>query len=167
MVLSIIRLVDTGITSHVINHSTWVQDTIAFVSNRLADTGFPLTCRIHGANNIHQHPDDPQQPQTEDGQTPQTDIGATTDPYMVSQVTANPATADQKSPTYRSNLAHDLSQCSAEVHRACWCVNFIAEHTRLKEDSTKVRLTDWELFQTQNMNPPMWGRSLVRSIRLE
>ncbi|MPC35629.1 hypothetical protein E2C01_029056 [Portunus trituberculatus] len=42
-----------------------------------------------------------------------------------------------KSPTFRP-FQHNLPHCSPEVHRTCWCVNFIAEHTRLKEDSTKV-----------------------------
>ena len=32
----------------------------------------------------------------------------------------------------------DHSQCSTTMHRTCVCVNFIAEHTRAKEDATKV-----------------------------
>ncbi|XP_045137610.1 acetylcholine receptor subunit alpha-like isoform X1 [Portunus trituberculatus] len=47
-----------------------------------------------------------------------------------------------KSPTFRP-FQHNLPHCSPEVHRTCWCVNFIAEHTRLKEDSTKVK-EDWK-----------------------
>ncbi|KAF2367681.1 Neurotransmitter-gated ion-channel transmembrane domain [Trinorchestia longiramus] len=102
---------------------------------QLADSGFPLTCRIHGSNNIHQ--------QDQTGQTdpadPAQNEGGTTDPFTTTQV----AGGNAKSPTFRSSLAHDLSHCSAEVHRACWCVNFIAEHTRCKEDSTKVK-EDWK-----------------------
>ena len=30
------------------------------------------------------------------------------------------------------------SACPPEVHRTCFCVRFIAEHTRMLEDSTKV-----------------------------
>lgn len=30
------------------------------------------------------------------------------------------------------------SACPPEVHRTCFCVRFIAEHTRMIEDSTKV-----------------------------
>lgn len=38
------------------------------------------------------------------------------------------------------NPAFSHSGCSTEVHRSCFCVRFIAEHTKLLEDSTKVRL---------------------------
>jgi hypothetical protein len=30
------------------------------------------------------------------------------------------------------------SACPPEVHRTCFCVRFIAEHTRMLEESTKV-----------------------------
>lgn len=30
------------------------------------------------------------------------------------------------------------SACPPEVHKTCFCVRFIAEHTRMLEDSTKV-----------------------------
>lgn len=30
------------------------------------------------------------------------------------------------------------SSCPPEVHKTCFCVRFIAEHTRMLEDSTKV-----------------------------
>lgn len=30
------------------------------------------------------------------------------------------------------------SACPPEVHRTCFCVRFIAEHTKMLEDSTKV-----------------------------
>lgn len=32
------------------------------------------------------------------------------------------------------------SACPPEVHKTCFCVRFIAEHTRMLEDSTKVCL---------------------------
>ncbi len=31
------------------------------------------------------------------------------------------------------------AKCSADLHRSCFCVRFIAEHTRLKEESLRVR----------------------------
>jgi len=37
----------------------------------------------------------------------------------------------------------DHSRCSVTMHRTCVCVNFIAEHTRAKEDSTKAK-EDWK-----------------------
>ncbi|XP_046650110.1 acetylcholine receptor subunit alpha-like isoform X4 [Daphnia pulicaria] len=35
------------------------------------------------------------------------------------------------------------AKCSADLHRSCFCVRFIAEHTRLKEESLRVR-EDWK-----------------------
>ncbi|CAG4993381.1 unnamed protein product [Parnassius apollo] len=35
------------------------------------------------------------------------------------------------------------SACPPEMHRTCFCVRFIAEHTRMLEDSTKVK-EDWK-----------------------
>ena len=34
----------------------------------------------------------------------------------------------------------DHTRCSPAMHKSCVCVNFIAEHTRAKEDATKVLL---------------------------
>ena len=31
------------------------------------------------------------------------------------------------------------AKCTADLHRSCFCVRFIAEHTRLKEESLRVR----------------------------
>lgn len=33
--------------------------------------------------------------------------------------------------------AHN-NKCTADLHRSCFCVRFIAEHTRLKEESMRV-----------------------------
>lgn len=38
-----------------------------------------------------------------------------------------------------NNPAFSHSKCPPEIHRSCFCVRFIAEHTKLLEDSTKVR----------------------------
>ncbi|XP_039432340.1 acetylcholine receptor subunit alpha-like isoform X3 [Culex pipiens pallens] len=35
------------------------------------------------------------------------------------------------------------SSCPVEMHRSCFCVRFIAEHTKMLEDSTKVK-EDWK-----------------------
>jgi hypothetical protein len=42
-----------------------------------------------------------------------------------------------KSPVLR-NPAFSHSSCPPEVHKSCFCVRFIAEHTKMLEDSTKV-----------------------------
>lgn len=42
-----------------------------------------------------------------------------------------------KSPVI-NNPAYSHQHCPPEIHRSCFCVRFIAEHTKLQEDSTKV-----------------------------
>ena len=39
---------------------------------------------------------------------------------------------------HRRNGSLPLLGCHPDVHRTCWCVNFIAENTRMKENSNKV-----------------------------
>ena len=34
---------------------------------------------------------------------------------------------------------YDHSNCSDQLHKSCACVNFIAEHTKAREEATKVR----------------------------
>ncbi|XP_055585962.1 acetylcholine receptor subunit alpha-like isoform X6 [Uranotaenia lowii] len=49
-----------------------------------------------------------------------------------------------KSPVFKhpsSTFSH--SGCPIEIHRSCFCVRFIAEHTKMLEDSTKVK-EDWK-----------------------
>ena len=36
---------------------------------------------------------------------------------------------------------YDHSNCSERMHRSCACVSFIAEHTKAREEATKVRKT--------------------------
>ena len=36
---------------------------------------------------------------------------------------------------------YDHSMCSLQLHKSCACVNFIAEHTKAKEEATKVGMT--------------------------
>nr|XP_032296697.1 acetylcholine receptor subunit alpha-like isoform X3 [Drosophila virilis] len=47
-----------------------------------------------------------------------------------------------KSPILK-NPAFSHSKCPPRVHRSCFCVRFIAEHTKMQEDSTKVK-EDWK-----------------------
>ena len=37
----------------------------------------------------------------------------------------------------------DHTRCSPAMHKSCVCVNFIAEHTKAKEDATKAK-EDWK-----------------------
>ncbi|XP_025074576.1 acetylcholine receptor subunit alpha-like isoform X2 [Pogonomyrmex barbatus] len=48
-----------------------------------------------------------------------------------------------KSPALRSPPVFSHSRCPPEVHKSCICVRFIAEHTKMLEDSTKVK-EDWK-----------------------
>ncbi|CAG9857689.1 unnamed protein product [Phyllotreta striolata] len=52
------------------------------------------------------------------------------------------ADTDVKSPVL-CNPAYSHSKCPPEVHKSCFCVRFIAEHTKMLEDSTKVK-EDWK-----------------------
>ncbi|KAJ8984751.1 hypothetical protein NQ317_005016, partial [Molorchus minor] len=90
------------------------------LSPSLADGGpFGGSCQIHGPVSV---------PHSESG-----------------EMTA-PADADAdngiKSPVLR-NPAYSHSRCPPEVHKSCFCVRFIAEHTKMLEASTKVK-EDWK-----------------------
>ncbi|XP_044584231.1 acetylcholine receptor subunit alpha-like isoform X1 [Cotesia glomerata] len=50
---------------------------------------------------------------------------------------------DIKSPVLRNSSTFSHSSCPPEIHRSCICVRFIAEHTKMLEDSTKVK-EDWK-----------------------
>ncbi|CAB3381709.1 Hypothetical predicted protein [Cloeon dipterum] len=50
--------------------------------------------------------------------------------------------AEDKSPVL-NNPAFSHTNCPPEVHKTCFCVRFIAEHTRMLEESTKVK-EDWK-----------------------
>lgn len=47
-----------------------------------------------------------------------------------------------KSPILK-NSGYSHSHCPTALHRTCFCVSFIAEHTRMLEDSVKVK-EDWK-----------------------
>ncbi|KAH8320334.1 hypothetical protein KR074_009864 [Drosophila pseudoananassae] len=42
-----------------------------------------------------------------------------------------------------TNPAFSHSKCPPKIHKSCFCVRFIAEHTKMQEDSTKVK-EDWK-----------------------
>lgn len=56
-----------------------------------------------------------------------------------------PATQSEhaKSTNIKNPPAFSHAHCPTELHRSCFCVRFIAEHTRMLEDSVKVK-EDWK-----------------------
>ncbi|XP_018399353.1 PREDICTED: acetylcholine receptor subunit alpha-like isoform X1 [Cyphomyrmex costatus] len=48
-----------------------------------------------------------------------------------------------KSPALQSPPAFSHSRCPPELHKSCICVRFIAEHTKMLDDSTKVK-EEWK-----------------------
>ncbi|KYB29326.1 nicotinic acetylcholine receptor subunit alpha4 [Tribolium castaneum] len=65
-------------------------------------------------------------------------------PHSESEDLTVSAEADNgiKSPVLR-NPGFSHSRCPPEIHKSCFCVRFIAEHTKMLEDSTKVK-EDWK-----------------------
>ncbi|XP_046682446.1 acetylcholine receptor subunit alpha-like [Homalodisca vitripennis] len=59
------------------------------------------------------------------------------------EVTLSALTDDCKSPVILRNPAFSHSACPPAMHKSCFCVRFIAEHTKMQEDSTKVK-EDWK-----------------------
>nr|CAH7768939.1 unnamed protein product [Callosobruchus chinensis] len=98
----------------------------------LADGGGPFggSCQIHGASG----PALPPSP-SEEAATP----SAAED--------AGGGGGDRgggiKSPLLQRIPAYSHSRCPPEVHKTCFCVRFIAEHTKMLEESTKVK-EDWK-----------------------
>lgn len=90
----------------------------------LATGPFGGSCQIHGPIPM---------PQSESEELSTTPIDAETGDHpsgIKSPIIHNPP----KPPAF----SH--SYCPPEIHRSCFCVRFIAEHTKMQEDSTKVRL---------------------------
>ncbi|XP_076764433.1 nicotinic acetylcholine receptor alpha4 [Xylocopa sonorina] len=58
-------------------------------------------------------------------------------------VSGEPVIDEVKSPVLRSPPTFSHSRCPPEIHKSCICVRFIAEHTKMLEDSTKVK-EDWK-----------------------
>lgn len=62
------------------------------------------------------------------------------------------SSADIKSPLLLRNPAYSHSKCPPEIHKTCFCVRFIAEHTKMLEDSTKVRISQMAVIFVENGN---------------
>uniref|UniRef100_A0A336LWR4 CSON004115 protein n=1 Tax=Culicoides sonorensis TaxID=179676 RepID=A0A336LWR4_CULSO len=96
-------------------------------SSFLATGPFGGSCQIHGPIPM---------PQSESEDLSTTPIDAETGDHpsgIKSPIIHNPP----KPPAF----SH--SYCPPEIHRSCFCVRFIAEHTKMQEDSTKVK-EDWK-----------------------
>ncbi|XP_063706588.1 acetylcholine receptor subunit alpha-like isoform X2 [Culicoides brevitarsis] len=96
-------------------------------SSFLATGPFGGSCQIHGPIPM---------PQSESEELSTTPIDAETGDHpsgIKSPIIQNPP----KPPAF----SH--SYCPPEIHRSCFCVRFIAEHTKMQEDSTKVK-EDWK-----------------------
>jgi len=59
------------------------------------------------------------------------------DPSIVGASTAVPPPPPPSAPSPRNRRLH-TAKCTADLHRSCFCVRFIAEHTRIKEESLRV-----------------------------
>ncbi|KAL1491820.1 hypothetical protein ABEB36_012357 [Hypothenemus hampei] len=97
------------------------------ISHSLADGGpFGSTCQIHGP-------------------MASTPAGTASEDITDSLENggAEEASGGIKSPLLLKNPAFSHSRCPLEVHKTCFCVRFIAEHTKMVEDSTKVK-EDWK-----------------------
>lgn len=89
----------------------------------LATGPFGGSCQIHGPIPIG-------------GQSESEDLSTSATP-----IDAETGTGGIKSPIIRNPPkppAFSHSYCPSEIHRSCFCVRFIAEHTKMQEDSTKV-----------------------------
>ncbi|XP_066906179.1 acetylcholine receptor subunit alpha-like [Halyomorpha halys] len=64
-------------------------------------------------------------------------------PSLVSADTEEMTISESKSPPLLRSPAFSHSRCPPNMHKSCFCVRFIAEHTKMQEDSTKVK-EDWK-----------------------
>ncbi|XP_037955340.1 acetylcholine receptor subunit alpha-like isoform X1 [Teleopsis dalmanni] len=113
-------------TTH-IDHSAsrYIQTSLKddYSSRSLSDSGpFGGSCQVHGPT------------LSQLGQSVSDDLTAVPDVNMKPSV--------MKSPVL-NNPAFSHSKCPPSVHRSCFCVRFIAEHTKMQEDSIKVK-EDWK-----------------------
>lgn len=61
-------------------------------------------------------------------------------PSLVSADTEEMTISESKSPPLLRSPAFSHSRCPPNMHKSCFCVRFIAEHTKMQEDSTKVQI---------------------------
>ncbi|BES97710.1 Acetylcholine Receptor [Nesidiocoris tenuis] len=65
-------------------------------------------------------------------------------PSLISADTEEMTISESKSPPpVLRSPAFSHSKCPPTMHKSCFCVRFIAEHTKMQEDSTKVK-EDWK-----------------------
>lgn len=57
-----------------------------------------------------------------------------------------------KNPVLRNASTFSHSRCPPEIHRSCICVRFIAEHTKMLEDSTKVNSVPIQKFYSSHLD---------------
>lgn len=91
----------------------------------LATGPFGGSCQIHGPIPM---------PQSESEELSTTPIDAEAGDHHPSGIKSPIIHNPPKPPAF----SH--SYCPPEIHRSCFCVRFIAEHTKMQEDSIKVRL---------------------------
>ncbi|TRY69459.1 hypothetical protein TCAL_10190 [Tigriopus californicus] len=88
------------------------------------DDLYQSDCRVHGASLLHEEEREALNPVAVDG-------------HLSGGSSPHPPMGPGDLPPY------DHSNCSTQLHKACACVNFIAEHTKAKEEATKVK-EDWK-----------------------
>lgn len=88
------------------------------------DDLYQSDCRVHGASLLHEEEREALNPVAVDG-------------HLSGGSSPQPPMGPGDLPPY------DHSNCSTQLHKACACVNFIAEHTKAKEEATKVK-EDWK-----------------------
>lgn len=113
----------------------------------LLDGGhFGGSCLIHGPGAIRDQPDEEMRETLSDREdaagccsVSRSCGGGGNRPTSPGTVQAPPGQILVPLPQQRFSHAH----CPPQVHRSCFCVRFIAEHTKMLEDSTKVK-EDWK-----------------------
>ena len=112
-----------------------IQNCLNFFRHYLSG-GAPFLggCKLHGTSLDAPDPDDDDEKQHFHELSPTLDSPLpTASPVRSPLANGSPRlTSRGHTPTF------DHSRCSSTMHKSCVCVNFIAEHTRAKEDATKV-----------------------------
>lgn len=105
----------------------------------MADGGpFLGGCKLHGTSLDVPDPDEDEKQHFHDSSSPLDSPLPTASPVRSPLANGSPRlTSRGHTPTF------DHSRCSSTMHKSCVCVNFIAEHTRAKEDATKAK-EDWK-----------------------
>ena len=116
----------------------------------MADGGpFLGGCKLHGTSLDVPDPDEDEKQHFHESSSPLDSPLPTASPVRSPLANGSPRlTSRGHTPTF------DHSRCSSTMHKSCVCVNFIAEHTRAKEDATKVVYrTEKSAFCIQRIPP--------------